>query len=641
MRNSLILIIILFVNTLQAQTTYYVDATGGDDSKSGLSETTAWQTLDKVNDQTFLPDDSMLFKRGEIWSGKKLEIAGHSGTTTLPIVYGAYDTGEKPIITSIISHSHTWSDMGGNIWKANNPPLEHPERMLINGAEKLRANIQSELDGSTYFWRYDNDTNDLYLYATVNPNSFIIAYTADFPLIVGEVSHIVVKDLDIQGGWTGIYINTLSKNIHLNNLHIGKYSREGLIIATDSTVLTDFPENIIVENCTFDAFFAFDYSSAGDYDDSFDRGCSDGLRAEELINSEIKNCLFKNWGHASLSLTGGEDMSVSNVSIHDNYMTSPDICYGGRLGISDAFENELYNNQIINTSVQSQLNGQGNHIHHNIFSGTTSTPLIPEIIDAGIEIQSYTNTEVYGNIYENNLIINTEGPGFRISGNNISNIYDNMIRNNIFYNCGIVIDGEVITVEEDLYGETYDNSFFNNLLYSNITSKPIGFRGSLYDNDEFNGLTGSDGYVITDNISNNPLFIDEANEDYHLQSTSPCINAGSTPDSNEDYEGRTIPYAGTLPDIGIYEYQGIISVSKFQDFNKFIIYPNPSTDKIHVSNEIINSKYEIVSSTGIIVQRGRIKTNRISISELKSGIYFIKIIKKELETIKISKLIKE
>jgi hypothetical protein len=555
MRNSLIIISILFVSAIQAQTTYYVDATGGDDNNSGTSEVTAWQTIEKINNQTFLPGDSMLFKRGEVWSGTRLYISDYSGTATSPIVYGAYGTAEKPVISSIIPQSHTWSDIGGNIWQADNPPTEHPERMLINGQEKLRANIQSELDGITYFWRYDNSTNDLYLYSTVDPNSFTIEYTFDFPVIVGFVSNIIIRDLDIQGGWTGIFINTLSKNIHLYNLNIGKYSREGLIVGSGSTTPSDFPENILVENCTFDAFFAFDYSSAGDYYGSSDRGCSDGFRAEELTNSKIRNCFFKNWGHASISLSGGDDMSVSNVSVHDNYMTSPDICYGGRLGISDAIQNELYYNQIINTSVQSQLNGQGNHIHHNIFSGTTSTPLTPEVIDAGIEIQSYTNTEIYGNIYEHNLIINTEGPAFRISGNNNEDVHDNVIRNNIFYNCGTVIDGEIVTVEDDLYAATYDNSFLNNLVYSNITFQPINFRGLLYDIDDFNALTGTNGYIIADNISNNPLFFDEGIEDYHLVCSSPCIDAGTETLATFDFEGNPIPFGETNPDIGIYEYQ--------------------------------------------------------------------------------------
>ena len=641
MKYLIIIIVILLTSTLQGQTTYYIDATGGDNANNGTSELTAWQTIEEVNNQSFLPGDSILFKRNEVWSGTKLEISEYSGTTTSFVVFGAYGTGEKPIISSIVSHSHSWTNIGGNIWQADNPPSEHPERMLINNEEKLRANIQSELDGINYFWRYDNSTNDLYLFSSVDPNSFTIEYTSDFPIIIGDAAYILIENIDIQGGWTGIYINSLSHNIRLNNLQIGKYSREGLIVGTGATDTTEFPKNILIENCTFDAFFAFDYSSAGVYEDSYDRGCSDGFRAEEMINSEIRNCFFKNWGHASISLSGGDDMSVNNISVHDNYLTSPDICYGGRLGVSEAIENELYNNQIINTSVQSQLSGQGNRIHHNIFKGTTTTPLLPDIIDAAIEIQSYSSCEVYGNIYEHNLIINTEGPAFRISGNNIHSIYNNTVRNNIFYNCGTVIDGEVVTVESDLFSTTYDNLFQNNLIYSNISSQPVNFRETLYNIDQFNTLTGSDGYTIANNISSNPLFVDEVNADYHLQINSDCINAGVTPYSVVDYEGNSIPYSSSLPDIGLYEYQANISVSELSKLNEFNIYPNPTKKEIFIPNGLINNDYQIISPSGVVVKQGQLTTSRINISALNIGIYFIKIIEKESNAIKIYRLVKE
>ncbi len=635
------IVLLLLANTLIAQTTFYVDASGGDDSDNGTSESTAWQTIERVNSHDFVAGDSLLFKRGEVWKGTRLYISGFAGTTSSPIVYGSYGTGEKPILSSILAHPHTWSDIGGNIWKANNPPSEHPERILINGEEKLRANVQNELDGEIYFWFYNKTTNDLFLYSTIDPNSFTIEYTFDFPLIIGYSNNIIIQDLDLQGGWTAIYINTLAKNIHLDNLHIGKYSREGLIIGSGSDIPAEFPHDILVENCTFDAFFAFDYSSADDYDENSDRGSSDGLRAGKLINAEIRNCYFKNWGHASISLTGDNITDVTNVIMHDNYMTSPDICYGGRVGIDNVKQNEFYNNLIINTSVQSQLSGQDNHIHHNVFYGTTDTPLIPEIVDAAIEVQSYSDSEVYGNIYEHNLIIYTEGPAFRFSGNNLHNIYDNVVRNNIFYNCGTQINGEIITVEVDDYASTYDNSFLNNVIYSFINAPPINFRATLYNVAQFNDLTGTDGYIIAENISENPLFVDVNAEDYHLQNNSPCINSGSSPLATQDYEGHTIPYPNSLPDIGIYEYQGADFISEKRNENNLFLYPNPSIHELTISGIFGSHSYQILSTDGRIVKSGKVKMNKINISNLQSGIYFIIMTDKEGRELKRFKFIKK
>ena len=67
--------------------TYHVSPTG-DDALSGLSPTNAWQSLDALNAQTFLPGDSILFERGGIWHGM-LHLKG-SGDEGAALVVGAY-----------------------------------------------------------------------------------------------------------------------------------------------------------------------------------------------------------------------------------------------------------------------------------------------------------------------------------------------------------------------------------------------------------------------------------------------------------------------------------------------------------------------------------------------------------------------
>ena len=49
--------------------TYYVDAVNGNDSNDGLTEESAWKSLDQINNTTFLPGDSVLLKAGCIWNG--------------------------------------------------------------------------------------------------------------------------------------------------------------------------------------------------------------------------------------------------------------------------------------------------------------------------------------------------------------------------------------------------------------------------------------------------------------------------------------------------------------------------------------------------------------------------------------------
>lgn len=77
-------------------TTYYVDATGGLDTNDGKSESGAWQTLTKVNAETYNEGDTILFKRGETFTGTL--IPSSSGVTGHYITYGVYGTGNMPVI---------------------------------------------------------------------------------------------------------------------------------------------------------------------------------------------------------------------------------------------------------------------------------------------------------------------------------------------------------------------------------------------------------------------------------------------------------------------------------------------------------------------------------------------------------------
>ena len=120
--NAILIVMLTFVigNTaVSAQTgstTYYIDATGGNDSNNGTSPSSAWKTVFKVNDFEFNPGDSILFKRGDVWRG--LLIVPSSGDTDAYITFGAYGTGEKPLLLGSAEKNDAsdWKKEGNNIW---------------------------------------------------------------------------------------------------------------------------------------------------------------------------------------------------------------------------------------------------------------------------------------------------------------------------------------------------------------------------------------------------------------------------------------------------------------------------------------------------------------------------------------------
>lgn len=79
-----------------AARTFFVDAEKGDDAKDGRTEATAWRSTTRVNAETWLPGDHVLFKRGQTWIGG-LAPKG-SGTKTQPIVLSAFGTGARPLV---------------------------------------------------------------------------------------------------------------------------------------------------------------------------------------------------------------------------------------------------------------------------------------------------------------------------------------------------------------------------------------------------------------------------------------------------------------------------------------------------------------------------------------------------------------
>src|SRR5262245_6094313 len=80
----------------QSGTTYYVCPTG-DDAFSGTSPDDAWRTLDRVNQQSLLPGDSVLLEGDSTFSGTLRLSPPEAGTPTEPIVFGSYGQGRAVI----------------------------------------------------------------------------------------------------------------------------------------------------------------------------------------------------------------------------------------------------------------------------------------------------------------------------------------------------------------------------------------------------------------------------------------------------------------------------------------------------------------------------------------------------------------
>ena len=120
MKLTLMAFLMLSVCSVKA-TNYYFSASSGDDSRTSIqaqSSSTPWKTLTKLNAvfSSLQPGDSVLFKRGETFYG--FINASISGTTASPIVFAAYGSGNRPIITGFTTVS-SWTSLGNGIYESS------------------------------------------------------------------------------------------------------------------------------------------------------------------------------------------------------------------------------------------------------------------------------------------------------------------------------------------------------------------------------------------------------------------------------------------------------------------------------------------------------------------------------------------
>ena len=177
-----------------------------------------------------------------------------------------------------------------------------------------------------------------------------------------------------------------------------------------------------------------------------------------------------------------------------------------------------------------------------------------------------------------------------------------------------------------------DATFVNSIIYGNSQTYGdeinIGMNASASINycnvDMPNDATGNNNL---DNV--NPLFVNIGLADFHLQETSPCINVGTD---------VGLPFSGTSPDIGCYEFEEDINTVQEFNTNSITVYPNPANNIINI-NGITNSKeITIYSVLGKKVYVKNQNLDNLDISNLKEGTYFVKI-KNNNQKLNIIKLI--
>jgi hypothetical protein len=100
------------------------------------------------------------------------------------------------------------------------------------------------------------------------------------------------------------------------------------------------------------------------------------------------------------------------------------------------------------------------------------------------------------------------------------------------------------------------------------------------------------------NITNAPLFVDQAGGNYHLQTNSPCINAGNNAAvaSLTDLDGNPRIRGGTV-DMGAYELQNPTSEISYSWLQQFGLSTDGTVDDVDTDQDGMNNWQEWVAGT--------------------------------------------
>jgi len=124
---------------------------------------------------------------------------------------------------------------------------------------------------------------------------------------------------------------------------------------------------------------------------------------------------------------------------------------------------------------------------------------------------------------------------------------------------GVLVNCTVVSNTSTLGGGAQGGSFTNCIVYYNTGSGSPNAQDSILSYSDTTPAAAGLG-----NITNAPAFVDLANGDFHLSSSSPCINAGNNAavTVSTDLDGNPRISGGTV-DLGAYEFQNPASIISY------------------------------------------------------------------------------
>ncbi len=578
---KIIIIILLFLtNTLQA-TVYYVDGSNGNDTFAG-NETQPWKTIQKAAN-TLIAGDTVYLKAGTYSPTQKIEFQ-NSGTEGNYITYLAYPGDEHLVIID-------GGDMSLPNWYGV-LSISSKNYIKISGLKVINSAYAGFfVDLCTNIILENNET-----YQT--KSSGISVWDSDF---------IIVDNNDISRAcWpTGgeqecISIVTSNRVLVQNNL-VSDGGSIGYGGGGEGIDIKDGSTNCIVYNNII-----HNIASVGIYIDAYEKNQSN----IQVYKNTVYN--ISGVGIATVSEFGGvlENVIVSKNVVHNcndrcmviHWTDKPDY------SIKNIYvqHNTFYNNSE-GLDIGVHTLGKNINIINNIFSQNST-----------YQMQNSSNDADTNEFHIKNNLIDGANPAWALFGNSyITNdpVFMNTSTNDFrLQNTSPAIDKGTFLTKTQNSGtgtiiELEDVHFFNN--------------GYEIKEGDFIKLEGQDQQfeIISINYVNNSITL----------SDTTSWSSGN---------GISLTYRSILPDIGAFEYGDSLNPTP-STIENLTLYPNPTKNIIYISEKYENNDYQIITITGKIAQTGKITSNKIDVTSIFTGIYILRIVDTQSNSVFVSKFIKE
>jgi serine protease len=311
----------------------------------------------------------------------------------------------------------------------------------------------------------------------------------------------------------------------------------------------------------------------------------------------IKNNIIKD--NTGMATGGGIGMEYSSPLIQGNIISNNHTRFSGTLGggiqISFSFNVEVLDNLISQNSADSGGGislylSDGVKIHNNTIKENSGF-----YDGGGMWVTGYAPS-----VIQNLIILNSAGKGggiyWSVDGSEVAGIYAYVLGTQTQWRNNIIVASQ---------GQTAFSCDTPSLQPIIFKSNNVFSQGGKAFSDNCPNQTGING-----NISVNPLFINPATNNYHLQAGSPSIDTGDNTGANlpvTDFDKNPRIFDGdhngtAIIDMGVYEFgSGAFDLCIQDDSNKDVVRINTTTGAYQLTR--CRDGFTI-SGTGIISKRG-------------------------------------